>query len=163
MSANGHGDSGAGKRREKHSPSPPDMSSFSLSSGRMSSSLETADMKSSSESIPLDVLVRGVGGAASGPAEAMILLLGRAEVKDIVASAAFRFRVVGGMVPVYRGEGGSRVTGQRAVVDVQLPGDRRSDVGVDAGRPESTDDSRVWRPGAGLAGESLRCEMRGST
>ena len=92
------------------------MSSFSLSSGRMSSSLETADIKSSSESIPLDALVRGVGGAASGPAEAMILLLGRAVDKDIVASAAFRLRVMGGMVPVYMGEGGARVTGNLAVV-----------------------------------------------
>lgn len=52
-------------------------------------------MKSSSESMPLDAVVTGVGGATSGPAEARILLLGW----DIDASAAFRFRVKGGMVP----------------------------------------------------------------
>jgi len=67
----------------------------------MSSSLDTpADMKSSSESIPFEAVVTGVGGAASGPAEARILLLGRVESEDIVASAAFRFRVTGGMMPV---------------------------------------------------------------
>ena len=73
-------------------PSTSERSSLSLSSGRMSSSLEIADMKSSSESM---LVVRGVGGAFWGPAEARILLLGR----DVVASAAFRFRVEGGMVP----------------------------------------------------------------
>jgi len=90
----------AREKREgkKGSPSASDMSSFSLSSGRASSSLETADMKSSSESILFDAVVRGVGGAASGPAEAIILLFGAREVEDIVASAAFRFRVVGGML-----------------------------------------------------------------
>ena len=59
-------------------------------------------MKSSSESIPFDAVVSGVGGAASGPAEAIILLLGRTMVEDTVASAAFRFRVVGGMVPIFQ-------------------------------------------------------------
>jgi hypothetical protein len=68
----------------------------------MSSSLETFDMKSSSESMAaLDPVVTGVGGAMSGPAEARILLLGAVEVEDIVASAAFRLRVIGGMVPAY--------------------------------------------------------------
>ena len=43
----------------------------------------------------------GVGGAASGPAEAKILLLAIGGGEDIVTSAAFRFRVVGGMVPAY--------------------------------------------------------------
>ena len=55
-------------------------------------------MNSSSESISLDAVVTGVGGAASGPAEARILLLGTEGAEDIVASAAFRFRVVGGIV-----------------------------------------------------------------
>jgi len=64
-------------------------------------------MKSSSESIPFDAVVSGVGGAASGPAEAMILLFGRAFVEDIVASAAFRLRVVGGMVPAFRSRPGA--------------------------------------------------------
>jgi hypothetical protein len=77
--------------------------SLSLSSWCMSSSLETLDMKSSSVSIsPLDAVVTGVGGAISGPAEASILLLGAMAVEDIVASAAFRLRVVGGIVPAYR-------------------------------------------------------------
>lgn len=67
----------------------------------MSSSLERADIKSSSESIPFDAVVTGVGGAASGPAEARILLLVIGGGEDIVASAAFRFRVMGGMVPAY--------------------------------------------------------------
>lgn len=76
------------------------MSSLSLSSGSMSSSLETLDMKSSSESIaPVEAVVSGVGGAVSGPAEARILLFAAVVSEDIVASAAFRFRVVGGMVP----------------------------------------------------------------
>jgi len=57
----------------------------------------------------------------------MILLLGSAVDKDIVASAAFRLRVMGGMVPVYTGEGGARVTGDLAVVV-----DRRNEVGVGA-------------------------------
>jgi hypothetical protein len=76
------------------------MSSLSLSC--MSYSLETVDMKSSSVSIPaLDVVVTGVRGAVSGPAEARILLFGAAAAEDIVASAAFRLRVMGGMVPAY--------------------------------------------------------------
>jgi len=53
----------------------------------------------------LDVVVRGVGGAGpfSEPAEAMILLLGAVVVseEDIVASAAFRFLVNGGMVAAF--------------------------------------------------------------
>lgn len=78
------------------------MSSLSLSSGSMSSSLETADKKSSSVSMaPLETVVTGVVGSVSRPAEARILLLGAVTAEDIVASAAFRFRVVGGMVPVY--------------------------------------------------------------
>ncbi len=44
----------------------------------------------------LDTVVRGVGGAASGPAEAN--LLGNEPLADIVASAAFRLRVMGGIV-----------------------------------------------------------------
>jgi hypothetical protein len=70
----------------------------------MSSSLERADMYSSSESIVVDAVVNGVRGAASMPAEALSFFLGWVSsvvVEDIVASAAFRFRVVGGMVPVY--------------------------------------------------------------
>lgn len=67
-------------------------------------------MKSSSVSIlPLDPAVRGVGGAVSGPAEASILLLGAVIAEeDIVASAAFRLRVVGGMVSAYAGGSGRR-------------------------------------------------------
>ena len=64
----------------------------------MSTSLEAADINSSSESISLEAVVTGVGGAASGPAEARILLFGTEGAEDIVASAAFRFRVVGGIV-----------------------------------------------------------------
>lgn len=71
----------------------------------MSSSLDRLDMKSSSVSIPAleAVVVTGVGGAVSGPTEARILLLEAVGAEDIVASAAFRLRVVGGMVPVYGG------------------------------------------------------------
>jgi len=62
-------------------------------------------MKSSSVSMSLDVVVRGVGGAGpfSEPAEAMILLFGAAVLseEDIVASAAFRFLVNGGMVAAF--------------------------------------------------------------
>jgi hypothetical protein len=62
-------------------------------------------MKSSSESIAFDVVVRGVGGAAaaSAAAEARILFLLEGlswAGEDIVASAAFRFLVVGDMVAV---------------------------------------------------------------
>jgi len=53
----------------------------------------------------LDVVVRGVGGAGpfSEPAEAMILLFGAAVLseEDIVASAAFRFLVNGGMIAAF--------------------------------------------------------------
>ncbi len=42
-----------------------------------------------------EVVVSGVGGPTSGPAEANLL---GSELLDIVASAAFRLRVVGGMV-----------------------------------------------------------------
>lgn len=64
-------------------------------------------MKSSSESIPLLVMVTGVGGAAAlsmVAAEAILLFEGTSdpEWEDVVASAAFRFLVVGEMVPVYR-------------------------------------------------------------
>lgn len=52
-------------------------------------------MKSSSESIVIEVVVSGVGGPTSGPAEANLL---GSELLDIVASAAFRLRVVGGIV-----------------------------------------------------------------
>jgi hypothetical protein len=82
-------------------PSSLDMS-LSLSSGMMSSSLDTFEMKSSSESmVPSATVVTGVGGALSGPAEARILLFGAVPAEDIVASAAFRLRVAGGMVPAY--------------------------------------------------------------
>lgn len=84
-------------------PSPPDKSSLSLSSSAMSSSLESAEMYSSSESIGVDAVVKGVRGAASRPAEALSFFLGWESslmVEDIVASAAFRFRVMGGMVPI---------------------------------------------------------------
>ncbi len=97
----------------------------------ISSSLDMADMYSSSESIPLLAVVTGVGGAAAtavkagacvsgwacvgaepGPgegegavaavraAEAMTLLEGRSSLlaEVIVASAAFRFLVVGEIV-----------------------------------------------------------------
>jgi hypothetical protein len=70
----------------------------------MSSSLERADMYSSSESIVVDAVVNGVRGAASRPAEALSFFLGWESslvTEEIVASAAFRFRVRGGMVPVY--------------------------------------------------------------
>ena len=76
------------------------MSSLSLSSNAMSSSLETADMYSSSESM-VDADVNGVRGAASRTAEALTFFLGWVSslgVEDIVASAAFRLRVRGGMV-----------------------------------------------------------------
>lgn len=89
-----------GGAAKKNRPSTPDMSSLSLSC--LSYSLETADMKSSSVSIPaVDVVVTGVGGAISGPAEARILLFGVVAAEDIVASAAFRLRVRGGMMPAY--------------------------------------------------------------
>lgn len=86
-------------------PSGSDKSSLSLSSCNRSSSLEAAEMKSSSESMVLETFVSGVGGAASGAAEAKIFLLLRASSrgKAIVASAALRFRVVGGMVGVVGG------------------------------------------------------------
>lgn len=59
-------------------------------------------MNSSSVSMPpLEAVVTGVGGAVSGPAEARILLFGAAAVEDIVASAALRLRVGGGIVPAY--------------------------------------------------------------
>jgi len=47
----------------------------------------------------------------SGPAEARILLLGAVAEEDIVASAAFRLRVVGEIVPAYasRSERSSRL------------------------------------------------------
>jgi D-serine dehydratase len=62
-----------------------------------------ADMYSSSESIPtLVVVVTGVGGAAGGvAAEARTFFwLGRSSLlaEVIVASAAFRFLVMGGIV-----------------------------------------------------------------
>ena len=63
-------------------------------------------MKSSSESIPRLAVVTGVGGAArsEAAAEAILLLGGGASTgaEDIDASAAFRFRVVGGMVTTGR-------------------------------------------------------------
>lgn len=90
---------------EVDAPSPPDMSSLSLSSSAMSSSLDNADMYSSSESMVVEAVVNGVRGATSRPAEALSFLgLGWRSsrgVEDIVASAAFRLRVMGGMVPVY--------------------------------------------------------------
>ena len=79
----------------RYAPSAPERPSLSLSSCIASSSLEAAEMKSSSESIVMEVVVTGVGGAASGPAEASLLGSG---VLDMVASAAFRFLVVGGIV-----------------------------------------------------------------
>lgn len=80
-------------------PSSPADKSLSVSSCIMSSSLDMLDTKSSSESMP----VTGVGGAAEAEAaEArMTRLLGRASgvvEEDTVASAAFRFLVMGGMV-----------------------------------------------------------------
>ena len=81
----------------EHKPSGPEMSSLSLSSWSMSSSEDRLDMKSSSESMALEAEVKGVGGAAaSGPAEAN--RFGILSLLDIVASAAFRLRVVGGIV-----------------------------------------------------------------
>lgn len=69
-----------------------------MSSCMISSSLDMLDTKSSSESIP----VTGVGGAAEPEAaEARTRLLGSASgmsEDDIVASAAFRFLVMGGMM-----------------------------------------------------------------
>lgn len=66
----------------------------------ISSPLDIGDMYSSSESISLKVT--GVGGAAGTPAEATILFWGGFSVcsDEIVASAAFRFLVVGGIVTV---------------------------------------------------------------
>lgn len=64
-------------------------------------------MKSSSESMPVEVVVNGVRGAGAGAesrlAEALSFLTGWVSSfaeEDIVASAAFRFRVMGGMVSV---------------------------------------------------------------
>jgi hypothetical protein len=62
-------------------------------------------MYSSSESIGLLTVVIGVGGSAclsERAAEAMTLLLGASSLlaEVIVASAAFRFLVVGGIVAV---------------------------------------------------------------
>lgn len=85
-------------------PSPADISS-PLSSCIISSSLERADMYSSSESMGILAVVTGVGGRAclsATAAEAMTLLLGTSSLlaEVIVASAAFRFLVVGGIVTV---------------------------------------------------------------
>jgi hypothetical protein len=70
----------------------------------ISSSLDMLDTKSSSESIP----VTGVGGADEAEAaEARIRLFGRAsgvEEDDTVASAAFRFLVMGGIVSLGEGD-----------------------------------------------------------
>lgn len=121
---------GVRKRRED-SPTPSDIISLSLSSGMTSSSLDMADRKSSSESIPRETVVTGVGGAASAEddevaakeaaavvevaaggvlestAEAAIFFLRGPESEgtedDSFASAAFRFLVVGGIVPAFRG------------------------------------------------------------
>lgn len=62
--------------------------------------------------MPLLAVVTGVGGACwFWLAAEAILLLGKAsgDSEDIVASAAFRFRVVGGMVPT-RDVGEGRVS-----------------------------------------------------
>jgi hypothetical protein len=78
-------------------------------------------MYSSSESIGLLAVVTGVGGRAwlsDTAAEAMILLLGVSSLlaEVIVASAAFRFLVVGGIVAVFKGKGLGWVGRQRRVV-----------------------------------------------
>lgn len=77
--------------------------SLSVSSRPISSSLDAADRKSSSESISL--VVTGVGGAGSEAAEATILFLGPGsvgvEVDVIFASAAFRFPLVGAIVTAF--------------------------------------------------------------
>lgn len=80
----------------------PDISS--LLSCIIASSLDMLDMYSSSVSMPRLPLVRGVGGAATGTgetAETTIFLLGESSLLSdtIVASAALRLRVVGGMLP----------------------------------------------------------------
>ena len=66
-------------------------------------------MYSSSESIPLLTVVTGVGGKASESeflvaAEAVIFLFGESSLlaEEIVASAAFLFLVMGGIVAALR-------------------------------------------------------------
>jgi hypothetical protein len=74
----------------------------------ISSSDDMADMYSSSESIPMLAVVTGVGGAAGGvAAEARTLLLGRSSLlaEVIVASAAFLFLVMGGIVTATKKNG----------------------------------------------------------
>jgi hypothetical protein len=85
-------------------PSPADNSSPLYSSCMHSASVDMPDMYSSSESMPTLVVVTGVGGAAGGStAEATSLFWGEASLScegEIVASAAFRFLVVGGILAV---------------------------------------------------------------
>lgn len=69
-----------------------------------SASVDKPDMYSSSESMPTLVVVTGVGGAAgaAGAAEATSLFRGETSLswEEAVASAAFRFLVVGGILAV---------------------------------------------------------------
>ena len=113
--------------------------------------LEAAELKSSSESIVFDVEVRGVGGAASGPAEANLL---GSEPLDIVASAAVRFLAGRGMV---RPRGDAR---QDKVTSTTLleGGKERQGPGSRSGEREARDDSvRRPRPTGSL---SAACEAR---
>lgn len=80
-------------------PSSPEL--LSLSSCRRSSSLERLESISSSESMVVDAVVKGVGGETSVflAAEAEILLFGWMSLVDgSVASAAFLLRVLGEMM-----------------------------------------------------------------
>lgn len=75
----------------------------------------------------VDAVVNGVKGAASRPAEALIFLVGWVSslfVEDIVASAAFRFRVRGGMVPVLYAAGLCAALIESSGVQVTVDGEQ---------------------------------------
>lgn len=98
-------------------PSGPESSSPLSSCMISSSSVEMGDMYSSSESI--SPVVWGVGGAAGRLAEATIFFWGMlsASADVIVASAAFRFLVMGGIVTVVGGQAASLQVDDGALAD----------------------------------------------
>lgn len=115
------------ERKKVYLPSPFDISSFSLSSSMISSSLLTVDRKSSSESMP----VTGVGGAGSGfwelsAAVRLLLVFGASEEDEsgILASAAFRFRVMGGILSAVQG-GASQEDARQQATSKYREDDRR--------------------------------------
>ena len=115
-----------------------------LSSWMFSSSLDKPDMYSSSVSMLWLPVVTGVGGPAEAmmaeemealAAEAATFLLGRSSALAgmIVASAAFRFRVVGVIVAAE-----TRVCGRGEAIEL-VPGRRRqNETSSEAGRDRSS-------------------------